>query len=668
MLSKLIGFPKRRNTDPVAPWIEALSAIRLGLVDPLDVERRYGGDVDGLAEVWPKYRAALEREGAVDFDDQIYRAIEVLVGQPEARAAAQRACRLMLVDEFQDLTPAHLLLVRLLSAPGGAVFGVGDDDQTIYGYNGADPGWLIDFGTLFPGAGDHPLEVNYRCPGRHRRVGRSLAAAQPAAGPPRRSAPRASDPGGWSVDTSDDPVRATVTAGRRRVRHVLGAGGAPADVAVLTRVNASLAPVQLALVDAGVPVAGGVGLEFADRTSVRAVLAWLRLATGRVPFRPDDLSEALRRPSRPLHPRVADWVAEQGDVAALRRLAARLNTERDTERVTGFADDIERLQRLASGGASTGALVDVLLDDDFGLAGAVQSLDATRHGMNRAAQGDDLAAIRHIAALHDDASTFEHWLRDGLAVPRRPDGVVLATVHRVKGQEWQHVIVHLADADQFPHRLADDVEEERRLLHVAITRAGRHATIVTGRRPSPFIAELTTEPPAVLPVERSARSRTRRDRTVLGRSVSDHPLLDRSTVIAAPGLVLVDQGSEWVVTELEDGVVVAAQGPATRRFRSRHAGRHRRSATRRAAVAERHSHTRIGVGVRRATTVPGGRPTGQAGLRRVRRQDARGDRRCAPGDARRSRTREGRRAVEARAVRRCSTCSSGVGYRPMNTR
>ena len=75
---------------------------------------------------------------------------------------------------------------------------------------------------------------------------------------------------------------------------------------------------------------------------------------------------------------------------------------------------------------------------------------------------------------------------------------MLATVHRVKGQEWPHVIVHLVDDDQYPHRLADDVEEERRLLHVAITRARRHATIVTGRRPSPFIAELTTEPPAVL--------------------------------------------------------------------------------------------------------------------------------------------------------------------------
>ena len=75
--------------------------------------------------------------------------------------------------------------------------------------------------------------------------------------------------------------------------------------------------------------------------------------------------------------------------------------------------------------------------------------------------------------------------------------MVLATVHRVKGQEWPFVVVHLAAGDQFPHRLADDHEEERRLFHVAITRASRHVTIVAGDRPSPFVAELTTEPSAM---------------------------------------------------------------------------------------------------------------------------------------------------------------------------
>ena len=90
-------------------------------------------------------------------------------------APPSAACRLLLVDEFQDLTPAHLLLIRLLAAPDLAVFGVGDDDQTIYGYTGATPDWLIRYAELFPGAGVHALEVNYRCPAAGRGRGRPAA-------------------------------------------------------------------------------------------------------------------------------------------------------------------------------------------------------------------------------------------------------------------------------------------------------------------------------------------------------------------------------------------------------------------------------------------------------------------------------------------------------------
>ncbi len=326
IIGDLVDFPRRRNSDPIGPWIEALTVIRLGLVEPEEVEGRYDGDVDGLAATWPAYRQMLERRGAVDFDDQIYRALLVLLRDPTARRAAQRACRVMLVDEFQDLTPAHLLMIRLLAAPGGAVFGVGDDDQTIYGYNGADPAWLIDFAELFPGSGEHPLEVNYRCPAgvvdvvdrllRHnqRRVSKTIRAAS-------------TDSDGWSIDTGADAVGAT----RAAVEQALSTGAAPSDIAVLTRVNALLAPVQVALVVAGVPIAGGVGLEFADRTAVRTVLAWMRLATsGRGgSFAPDDIREALRRPSRSFHPRITDWVSEQSSVVDLNKLAGRLNNERD---------------------------------------------------------------------------------------------------------------------------------------------------------------------------------------------------------------------------------------------------------------------------------------------------------------------------------------------------
>ncbi len=495
IIGNLVSFPRRRNADPVAPWIEALSVIRLGLVDPADAEARYDGDVDGLAEMWPRYRDALTRAGAVDFDDQIYRALDVLLTQPAARAAAQRACRVMLVDEFQDLTPAHVLLIRLLSSPGGAVFGVGDDDQTIYGYNGADPAWLIDFEKLFPGAGSHPLEVNYRCPPgivdavdrllRHntRRVAKTIRSGSAEPGP------------GWSVDRSPDPVAASLAA----VRAALDAGASTGEIAVLTRVNAVLAPVQVALSVDGILVAGGVGPEFVERTAIRTVLAWLRLATagtagaGPRHFSTDDVREALRRPSRSFHPRINDWITEQTSIDELERLAERLNNDKDADKVRAFAGDIGALQGLARQGATTARIIRSLIDD-IGLAGAVNTLDAHRRGMNRAAQSDDLTAIEQLADLHGDPTTFGSWLRDQLAIRRSVGGVVLATVHRVKGQEWPHVVVHLADAEQYPHRLAEDVEEERRLFHVAITRASRHASIVAGARPSPFIDELTTEP------------------------------------------------------------------------------------------------------------------------------------------------------------------------------
>jgi DNA helicase-2/ATP-dependent DNA helicase PcrA len=574
IIGDLVDFPRRRNSDPIGPWIEALTVIRLGLVDPEEVEGRYDGDVDGLAATWPAYRQMLERRGAVDFDDQIYRALLVLLRDPAARRAAQRACRVMLVDEFQDLTPAHLLMIRLLAAPGGAVFGVGDDDQTIYGYNGADPAWLIDFAELFPGSGEHPLEVNYRCPAgvvdvvdrllRHnqRRVSKTIRAAS-------------TDSGGWSVDTGVDAVGASRTA----VEQALSTGAATSDIAVLTRVNALLAPVQVALVVAGVPIAGGVGLEFADRTAVRTVLAWVRLATsGRGgSFAPDDIREALRRPSRSFHPRITDWVSEQSSVVDLNKLAGRLNNERDAERVIDFAADVQTLQKMVSSGATTSDLLLTLIDE-IGLAGSVATLDANRRGMNRSAQGDDLTALKHLAALHDDPTGFERWLRNQLAVKRAPGGVLLSTVHRVKGQEWPHVVVHLADAEQYPHRLAEDVEEERRLFHVAVTRASVQATITTGPNPSPFVAELTTEPSEARvvsshrpePAPKSARSSS----PASGDPAADLDAAGQQRFAALRDLrnELRDGKPAYVVFDNKTLVAIARQAPTTLRDLGRISG------------------------------------------------------------------------------------------------
>jgi DNA helicase II / ATP-dependent DNA helicase PcrA len=163
ILDRLVRTARIPNQDPYQPYLEALAEVRLGLADPQRVELERG-DVDDLPEVFVDYREELHRRGLLDFDEQIYHALELLLREPEIRTRAQLAGTHLLVDEFQDLTPAFLLLVRLVAGPSQQVFGVGDDDQTIYSFAGATPDHLVDFDRWFPGAAHHALEVNYRCP------------------------------------------------------------------------------------------------------------------------------------------------------------------------------------------------------------------------------------------------------------------------------------------------------------------------------------------------------------------------------------------------------------------------------------------------------------------------------------------------------------------------
>ena len=207
ILGRLVKLPKRRNVDPLATWLEALSAARLGLRHPAAWRPTTGVRCRASPPCSPPTGPSSSRRGEVDFDEQIVRAIELLLADPAARHAAQRACRVLLVDELQDLTPAHVLLVRLVAAPGAEVFGVGDDDQTIYGYNGADPRWLIDFAHLFPGAVDHPLEVNYRCPEGVVVAARTLLATTAAAWPRSSGRPSTARAAGRRCEVDDPPAR-----------------------------------------------------------------------------------------------------------------------------------------------------------------------------------------------------------------------------------------------------------------------------------------------------------------------------------------------------------------------------------------------------------------------------------------------------------------------------
>ena len=158
-LQRLLPHTRRAGIDTFGPYIEALADVRIALRHPERVEAERN-DVPGFAGIFETYRAGLAERDECDYDEQVYEAIRLLLADPELRARWQRRCRHLLVDEFQDLTPAYLLLLRLLASPGLNVFGVGDDDQTIYGYAGADPRFLLNYERLFPGAGEAALELS----------------------------------------------------------------------------------------------------------------------------------------------------------------------------------------------------------------------------------------------------------------------------------------------------------------------------------------------------------------------------------------------------------------------------------------------------------------------------------------------------------------------------
>jgi DNA helicase II / ATP-dependent DNA helicase PcrA len=488
-LEPIASAPPRANTDVIGPYLEALDEVRIALRHPEEVEAGRD-DVPGFADTFRRYRDGLQRAGEADHGEQIYGAIAALCERPDLRAHWQTRCRHLLVDEFQDLTPAYLLLVRLLAAPGLNVFGVGDDDQVIYGYTGANPSYLIDFADLFPGAGEHALEINYRSPAdvvdaatnligyNLRRVEKQISAYNETRGLEVASAP------------GDD----LAIAAADRVAELIERGAVPSSIAVLARVNSSLLPVRIALAERGLPFDSLLTASILERTLLRATLAWIRVALDPGAMTRSDLFEIIRRPGRGIIRVFGELIGRRRGPFALDELA-RMGATLDGRRADRWDEFCDDIVLAAEAADSTPNLLDIL-SSHVGLDRAAAALDAGRTRADRSAQSDDLTALRRAAAQGPELAGFESWLRRSLAVAASPAGVMLSTVHRVKGLEWDHVIVFGADRGAMPHNLAEDVEEERRVFHVAITR-GRSSVLVLAdeKRPSRFLTEIDGSAP-----------------------------------------------------------------------------------------------------------------------------------------------------------------------------
>ncbi|CAN5520766.1 3'-5' exonuclease [soil metagenome] len=497
LLGSIVDPPRKANVDPLQPYLDSLEQTRIALVPPETVQADRD-DIQDFPRVFTAFREQLQRRGAVDFGEMVYRSIELLLGDPEVREREQARVGQVLVDEFQDLTPAFLLLIRLLASPQLQCFGVGDDDQVIYGHTGATPDFLLHFDQLFPGAEDHPLTVNYRCPaavveGAVALLDRNVTRLDKTI----RSGPDAA-PG--PIDIRSVHTTEQATAAGTAVTAALDSGAALDDVAVLARVRVALLGTQADLANRGIPCRSPIGDWLLARTGVRAALAYLRLATAE---RMDgaDLAEVLHRPLRPIPGQTRDALRPRAwSPEALRQLADTRFEGRTRRAMADFVRDIDGLRARARRQPTTELLRYVA--DVIGLGEVAASLDASAGGQIASSHLDDLDALLQVADHCPDPALFDAFLT---SVVRQPpvDGpaVTLSTIHSVKGLEWPHVVVVAAAEGISPHRLATStaaIEEERRVFHVAITRARETLTIVAPRTgTSRFVAEVRGEAPLI---------------------------------------------------------------------------------------------------------------------------------------------------------------------------
>jgi DNA helicase II / ATP-dependent DNA helicase PcrA len=262
-----------------------------------------------------------------------------------------------------------------------------------------------------------------------------------------------------------------------------------------------------------------------------------------------DLALAARRPSRSIRREVLQRLSgrRQWRRASLRGIA-----EDASGRLDEFLDDLDALARAARAGASSEAMLR-LVRDGIGLGRALETLDRGGRGPE-ASHRDDLNALLAVATLAPDPAAFEPWLRGRLDRPRvdaDAHEVTLSTVHRVKGMEWPHVVVLGAHDGLLPHQLADDVEEERRIFHVAITRARDSVHLLAeSEAATRFLDELVGAAPHE-PLDAPRATTTPRD--------PKPPPRGSPGVTAVPGLEVTYSGSTGPIVELRgSGVVIEA--------------------------------------------------------------------------------------------------------------
>jgi DNA helicase-2/ATP-dependent DNA helicase PcrA len=433
-------------------------------------------------QVYRVYQERCLAANAADFGDLLLHALTLLKAHPTVRERYQRRWTHLLVDEYQDTNPVQYMWLKQLVTDSHSLTVVGDDDQSIYRWRGADIGNILRFERDFPGAGVIRLEQNYRSTKTILAAANAVIAHNVARkGKTLFSAGATGDRLTLRLfDTERDEGNAVADA----ISTALADGHAPADVAVLYRTNAQSRPLEDALRRRRIPYVIYGGVRFYDRKEVKDALAYLRLLAN--PRSTLDFLRVVNVPPRGIGKttldRLADIAAEGGmsllDAAASAiehgTLAgkARTSLKGFLELLMGWRAGMER-------GASLGELLGRCLDESGYLA-ALRA-EGSEESDDRIANLEELAAaLDEYAALAEEPSLVGFLEEVSLSTDIDGMGlelgqVTLMTLHAAKGLEFPIVFLPGLEEGLFPHsRSLDDraaLEEERRLAYVGLTRA-----------------------------------------------------------------------------------------------------------------------------------------------------------------------------------------------------
>lgn len=493
----------RQALSRIDRWKNAVLGPAEVQVGGYDVEGRLG------VQVYEKYEAALRRAGAVDFGDLLLLPVKLLDADERLRARWAGRFRYLLVDEFQDTNPVQYRLLRLLAAPRMNVCVVGDDDQSIYRWRGADVGNILGFDKDFPGAVVVKLEQNYRS------TKTILEAAHAVISRARRRREKQL----WTLASPGAPLALLVgedEAGEAhqiaRAIHAEHGRGTPWDeIAVLYRTNAQSRALETNLRADRVPCVVVRGQSFYDRAEVKDAAAYLRLALN--PSSDLDLERVVNRPPRG----IGDKTVERLRAHAASAGVSLFEALHDREAIA----DLKPAARRALGEFT--ALLEGLHRDVAALEAGIAVQEAlTRSGLLARLEADhsDEAVERaeNLASLVGAAREFDESLLGepdptdpdevrppplarfleqvallGEADGPAPEGQVkLMTLHAAKGLEFEAVFLAGLEDGTLPHERpwsdqtaaerAEAEDEERRLCYVGMTRAKQRLTLSLARR------------------------------------------------------------------------------------------------------------------------------------------------------------------------------------------